>query len=88
MKELSVDDKKIFGPLLNELKKWSEDIYNIKTKNRTTIADQELHKKQHFDVTAYKHSDVQGSLHIFTHIIEQLEDIFISMGYEIAMARK
>lgn len=85
MKELSVEDKKIYGPLLNELKKWSEQIYEQK---KLALEQQslthELFKKQHFDVTAYKQNQIQGSLHLFTHIIQQLEDIFISMGYQIA----
>lgn len=85
VKELSTDEKKSIGPLLNALKQWSEEIYQQKKQAlEQESLEQELHKKQHFDVTAYKHSDVQGSLHLFTHIIQQLEDIFISMGYQIA----
>ena len=85
MKELSVEDKKIFGPMLNDLKKWSEEIYqHAKQKLEQQSLVLESHKKQHFDVSAYKQASVHGSLHLFTHIIEQLEDIFISMGYQIA----
>ncbi len=85
LKELNAEDKKTFGPLLNELKKSSEELYE---KKKTALQEEalqsELLKKKHFDVTAYKKSEVQGSLHIFTKMIEQLENIFISMGYEIA----
>ncbi len=85
VKDLSIDDKKIFAPLLNELKKWAEELYqstkeSLESKNKA----QENAKKLNFDVTAYKKTDQSGSLHIFTKIVEQLEDIFISMGYEIA----
>ena len=85
LKELSTEDKKTFGPLLNELKKNAEELYE-KTKKivEQQQFDQERAKKHAFDVTASKKPALHGSLHIFTHIIEHLEDIFISMGYEIA----
>ena len=85
LKELNADDKKTFGPLLNELKKSAEELYE---QSKNMLQQQQLHgellKKKHFDVTAYKKSEAEGSLHIFTKMIEQLENIFISMGYEIA----
>lgn len=85
LKELSVEDKKIIAPLLNELKKWAEDAYE-QTKQQLEEQAQKsaLLKKQHFDITAYHPTKTEGSLHLFTHIIQQLEDIFITMGYEIA----
>lgn len=85
IKELNAEDKKTFGPLLNELKKTAEELYE---KSKSSLQEQQLQgellKKKYFDVTAYKKSEVQGSLHIFTQMIEQLENIFISMGYQIA----
>lgn len=85
LKELSVEDKRVVAPLLNDLKKWMEQEYeNLKTKLEELAQKSALLQKQHFDVTAYRPETTQGSLHIFTHIIQQLEDIFITMGYEIA----
>lgn len=84
LKELSVDDKKIVAPLLNELKKWAEELYELIKKQREDEAYKSaLLKKQHFDVTAYTPAKTEGSLHLFSHIIQQLENIFITMGYEI-----
>ena len=40
IKELSADDKKIFGPLLNEFKKWAEEIYEASKKK---LEQQQLH---------------------------------------------
>ncbi len=74
----------MIAPLLNELKKCAEDQYEAaKQKVAAAASQQGLLKNQHFDVTAYRAPDAQGSLHIFTHIIQQLEDIFITMGYEV-----
>lgn len=85
LKDLSVDDKKVIAPLLNELKKSAEELYQTtkETLENQSKATDNL-KKLNFDVTAYKKTDEAGSIHIFTKIVEQLEDIFISMGYEIA----
>lgn len=85
LKELSVADKKIIAPLLNELKKDAEESYEkIKKQLEEQAFKSALLKKQHFDVTASRQEKTEGSLHIFTHIVQQLEDIFITMGYEIA----
>ncbi len=85
IKNLSKEEKVIFGPLLNELKTNSEKLFELK---RNQIVELKLksaqEKKQNFDVTAYKFSALKPSLHPYTHVIEQIENIFISMGYKIA----
>lgn len=84
LKELSPEDKRTFGPLLNELKQSSEQLYYAKKQELADTQEQAaLDKKRNFDVTAYKSTDFQGRLHVYTHMIQELEDIFISMGYQI-----
>lgn len=85
LKELSSDDKRIFGPILNELKKDSEAKFNEKKeKIAADILNKAEIKKTFFDVTAYKTDSPKGFLHAYTHVIQHIEDVFISMGYEIA----
>jgi phenylalanyl-tRNA synthetase alpha chain len=85
LKSLSLEEKKIFGPALNELKQAVQQWYNDR---KQALIDQALAqtvaKKQHFDVTAYQPNQFQGSTHIYTQVTQQLENIFMSMGYEIA----
>lgn len=84
LKDLPVEEKKVIAPLLNELKKYMEQEYQtLKTHLEEQAFKSALLKKQHFDVTAYRPSKTEGSLHLFTHILNHLEDIFISMGYEV-----
>ncbi|MCK5632447.1 phenylalanine--tRNA ligase subunit alpha [bacterium] len=85
MKALAVEDKRIIGPLLNELKKSSENLLAEKKQELISQQKQEknLHQK-HFDVSAYKPHHLESSLHIYTRVIERIETIFISMGYDIA----
>lgn len=84
LKELSLEDKRTAGPLLNEFK---ATIEHLLTEKRTVLEQAALADKTaraaSFDVTAGL--DTQGgSLHIFTHLVDELNDIFISMGYAIA----
>lgn len=82
LKELSLDDKKIYGPQLNQLRQTAHEAIEQKKVTLLQESVQALKKRQtHFDVTAYKPSSIKGSLHPFTHIIQKIEDIFMSMGY-------
>lgn len=85
LKSLSVEDKRSVGPLLNTLKAWASSAYQEKEANLLEqAARQELTQQQNFDVSLYKVQPLAGKLHIYTKIIEQLQDIFISMGWAIA----
>jgi len=85
LKSLDTDAKRIFGPKLNELKKASEQAYkNRKIKLEEEARKLEILKKEQFDVTAYKPTVLEGSAHVLTKTYEEIEDIFISMGYKVA----
>jgi phenylalanyl-tRNA synthetase alpha chain len=84
LKMLSTDDKKIFGPLCNQLKADFQLLHQAKLdelyqQEQMIIAQ----KAAAFDVSIQKKA-LQGSLHPYTHITRELEDIFISMGFAIA----
>ncbi|MFH1644435.1 MAG: phenylalanine--tRNA ligase subunit alpha [bacterium] len=84
IKNLTPDDKKEFGPLLNNLKNDADE--KIKNAKEIIIENQtkaEILKKHNFDVTAYKTNQKKGHLHPYSQFIEEIENIFISMGYEI-----
>lgn len=84
LKELSLEEKKIVGPALSSLKTTAEALYIQKA---TELAEKKqalaLEKKRYFDVTAYRQVPYQGHLHPYTHLMNRLEDIFISMGFAI-----
>ena len=84
LKHLSVDEKKIIGPLLNQFKTEAQDqldVLMVEITQKETFQKQLLEKN--FDVSAYKNNECRGTLHIYTQIIEDLENVFISMGYDI-----
>lgn len=85
LKEAPIEEKRTTGPALNEFKMWAEQI--LTTKKQELLereAELEAQRARYFDVTASHYQPTQGSLHVYTHIIEQLQNIFISMGYKCA----
>lgn len=85
MKSLSVEEKRTFGPKLNLLKQTSEQQFDErKTQLTTAHFAQESLKQKEFDVSAYKPQTLKGTLHIYTQVIQRIQNIFISMGYKIA----
>ncbi|MCC7414558.1 MAG: phenylalanine--tRNA ligase subunit alpha, partial [Epsilonproteobacteria bacterium] len=84
LKELSVEQKRQAGPALNELRSLFQVAFDARQK---LVADLAMRGEQEqaasFDVTAVRSVARRGSIHIYTQIIEKLEDIFISMGYSV-----
>ncbi len=84
LKKLPVEKRRIVGPKLNQLKVVIQQAYEDKKEEmQQLLATKKIAKQQYFDVTASYYQELQPSKHIYTQIIEQLEDIFISMGYDI-----
>lgn len=84
LKHLPVEEKKIVGPLLNQFKTNAQ----LQLDTRATEIQQKENlekdaREKSFDVSAYKNNELKGTLHIYTQIIEDLENVFISMGYDI-----
>lgn len=84
LKGLSLDAKRLFGPELQHFKAAAEDAIALKLRDLDALANADaVAQKALFDVTAYKPGMLRGSLHPTTHTIERVEDILISMGFEI-----
>ncbi|AXK60332.1 phenylalanine--tRNA ligase subunit alpha [Candidatus Chromulinivorax destructor] len=85
LKSMSADDKRVFGPICNQLKVEFQDLYLA---TQTVLYEKEaalLAKKSAlFDVSISKPGQLSGSLHPYTYITQEIQDIFISMGFSIA----
>lgn len=83
LKELPLEAKKLYGPLYNSLKERTLAAFNeVEAKFQQELIAAQEHRTAHFDVTAYKPLPFKGSLHPYTHVIEQVESIFMSMGFQ------
>lgn len=82
---LSLEEKRELGPLFNEVKTTiGRKLLEKETALKTELEQKEYQKLKSFDVTLYRNTPYKGSLHIYSHVVQELEDIFISMGYAIA----
>ena len=83
MKDLDNEEKKEYGKLLNELKNnINEKFETIKKK----LEDEELNKKlesEKIDITLPSKKIVRGTKHPMNLVIEEIEDLFVSMGYDV-----
>ena len=83
MKDLSVEEKKTFGKDINEVKSLFETKYDeIKEK----LEQEQLNKKlesESIDVTLPGTIIPTGTPNILEKIIEEIEEVFMSMGYDV-----
>lgn len=80
---LSPEERPIIGGLVNEAKESLEKLIEEKEEKFKT---EELNKKleaEKIDITLPSTKMKRGSLHPVTRIIEDIEDLFVSMGYDV-----
>ena len=83
MKDLSSEEKREFGMLLNSLKQELTSSIDAKIK---FYEDEELNKKlasEKIDVTLPATKIPEGAPNILEKIIEEVEEVFMSMGYDV-----
>ena len=83
MKDLSIEEKKECGRLMNEFKTCVEDGI---TKLKKELEDKELEEKlknEKIDVSLPSTNISVGIVHPITRIINEVEELFISMGYDV-----
>ncbi len=81
---LSPEERPMIGSLVNEVR---EEIENLIQSKEKEFNAQELLRRlenENIDVTEPSKKVNLGSLHPITRIIEEVEEIFLGMGYEIA----
>lgn len=83
MKDLSAEERPIIGNLVNEVK---AQIENLIQEKESIFKKEELNKKldsEKIDITLPGSKLKRGSLHPVNRIIEDIEDLFVSMGYDV-----
>lgn len=84
MKELSQEERISFGQLINSVK---EDIASRIDERRKALEEEKLKEqldKEVVDFTLPGRDYSKGSKHPFNTIVDQVSEIFIGMGYQIA----
>ncbi len=83
LREMSIEEKKEFGKLLNELKEESTTLIEEKRKQ---IEEKILNKKlesEKIDISLPAVTIPVGSPNILERMIEEVEEVFMSMGYDV-----
>lgn len=83
MKDLSVDEKREFGRILNELKNEVEEQFGQIRKTLETVELNQKLESEKIDITLPGAKLHVGGLHPLTRIIEEIEELFLSMGYDV-----
>lgn len=81
--ELSVEEKKTFGAELNKTKTRATEVIDTRKKE---IEDRILNEKlasENIDVTLPAMVSLVGAPNILESIIEEVEEVFMSMGYDV-----
>ena len=83
MKDLSVEEKKELGKLANEVRtNVAEKISEVEKRIEKAELDKKL-ANDTIDITLPSEKIKRGSRHPFNRIIEDVEDFFVSMGYDV-----
>ena len=83
MKDLDNEEKKEFGMLLNELK---TNVNNKFESIKKKLDEEELNKKlekEKIDITLPSKKTIRGTKHPMNLVVEEIEDLFVSMGYDV-----
>ncbi len=83
MAELSIEEKKEFGMIINELKNEANNLIFGKEEEINNVLLNEKLNKEAIDITLPSKKIKRGSLNPMTRITEEFEDLFVSMGYTV-----
>ena len=83
MKDLSPEERPVIGDLVNNVRNSLEKLISEKEEEFKT---KELNKKleaEKVDITLSGNKIRRGSIHPLNRVIEDIEDLFVSMGYDV-----
>lgn len=83
MKDIPVEEKKTFGSLLNTIKNEANDLLNAKKEELELSELQQKLEIESIDVTLPGTKLTVGGIHPLTKVIDEIEEIFVSMGYDV-----
>lgn len=83
MKDLSPEERPVIGALVNEVR---DGLENKIKESEIALEEQALNEKlekEKIDITLPSTKIKRGSKHPINRVIEEIEDIFVSMGYDV-----
>lgn len=82
---LSLEEKRELGPLMNDARTViGQELLTKEVALKAEAEQKQYQSLKSFDITLSRKPDYRGSLHLYSRVVQELEDIFMSMGYAIA----
>ena len=83
MRDLSEEERKLTGKYASDIRNIANNLFNEKEeKIKEEILNKKL-KEEAIDVTLPSKKIKRGSIHPFNRIVTEIEDLFVSMGYDV-----
>ena len=83
MKDLTAEQRPVIGGMVNTFKEKLENLIEEKEKEFAKLELQRKLQNEKIDVTLPASKVVRGSKHPLNRVIEEIEDLFVSMGYDV-----
>ena len=83
MGSLSPEERPVMGALVNKAKVEVEEIIVKKEEELQKLALAKKLKEEEIDITLPSQKMRRGSKHPLNRVIEEVEDLFVSMGYDV-----
>ena len=83
MANLSIEEKKEYGMKLNEIKTKANDLLESKRVEFENAILNEKLSKEAIDISLPATKIASGAPNILEKVIEEVEDLFMSMGYDV-----
>ena len=83
MGALSAEERPVIGGLVNKVKTEIEDVINKKEDEFKALELKRKLEEETIDITLPSEKIKRGSKHPLNRIIEDVEDLFVSMGYDV-----
>lgn len=83
MKTLSPEERPAFGAQVNEIKRTIGEWIEAKKQELEVVEMNAKLEKEKIDITLAGYQPSQGNLHPLTLVQQELEDLFIGLGYEV-----
>lgn len=83
MRDLSVEEKKEIGMLLTDLRTETNNLFDALKEKFETVALNEKLESERIDISLPATKIKRGSKHPMSLTIEAIEDLFVSMGYDV-----
>jgi len=83
MGKLSPEERPVIGSLVNQVRDELNKLVEEKEEELKKIALEEKLKTEEIDITLPSQKIKRGSKHPLNRVIEEVEDLFVSMGYDV-----